>query len=235
MIYVTGDIHRKIGYIYDFYYEHKIGKKDILIILGDAGINIYNDSKDLFIKEQLSNLPFTILCIHGNHENRPENIKSYKAKMWNKGIIYYEKRFPNILFAKDGQVYNICGHKTLVIGGAYSIDRDFRILYNYPYFSDEQPSNILKEYILEMIKHDNKYDLVLTHTCPYKYIPKEMFLDGILQSKVDNTTELFLDTVEKSIKYKKWLCGHFHTNKKIDKMVFLYHDIIKIRNKISKL
>ena len=60
---------------------------------------------------------------------------------------------------------------------------------------------------------------------PYKYIPREVFLPGINQSTVDNSTEHFLDKVEKRLNYKKWYCGHYHTNKKIDKLEFLFEDI----------
>ena len=53
-----------------------------------------------------------------------------------------------------------------------------------------------------------------------------MFLEGIDQSTVDNSTELFLDEIEKTTNYKKWFCGHYHTNKKIDKIVFMF-DVIE--------
>ena len=64
-------------------------------------------------------------------------------------------------------------------------------------------------------------DVILSHTCPYKYIPREMFLSGVNQSKVDNSTEYFLDEIESKTSYDKWYCGHYHTNKKIDKIIFM--------------
>ena len=45
------------------------------------------------------------------------------------------------------------------------------------------------------------------------------------QSEVDNSTEQWLDNVEDDLDYKAWYCGHWHTNKRIDKMHFLYHDV----------
>ena len=41
-------------------------------------------------------------------------------KNWHDGVVYYEPEFPNILFAKDGEIYDFDGKKALVIGGAYS-------------------------------------------------------------------------------------------------------------------
>jgi 3-oxoacid CoA-transferase subunit A len=43
---------------------------------------------------------------------------------------------------------------------------------------------------------ENKIDVVFSHTCPAKYIPTECFLSGIDQSRVDNSTEEWLDTIE---------------------------------------
>ena len=67
------------------------------------------------------------------------------------------------------------------------------------------------------------FDIVLSHTCPFKYEPTEMFLSGIDQSTVDDSTERWLDTIEEAIEYKAWFCGHWHTDKRIDKMHFLFH------------
>lgn len=72
---------------------------------------------------------------------------------------------------------------------------------------------------------DNKVDIILSHTCPYKYLPREMFLDRIDQSTVDNSTEYFLDEIEKTTNYNFWYCGHYHTDKEIDKIIFMFHKI----------
>ena len=50
-----------------------------------------------------------------------------------------------------------------------------------------------------------------------------MFLGGIDQRTVDDSTERWLDTIEDADKYKAWFCGHWHTDKRIDKMHFLFH------------
>ena len=113
------------------YLEMEQIKEDIMIILGDAGINFSGPRLDLIKKCYLAKLPITIFSIHGNHEMRPSTIESYKEKEWNGGIVYYEEEFPNILFAKDGEIYDFNGLKTIVMGGAYSIDKDIRLTYGY--------------------------------------------------------------------------------------------------------
>lgn len=230
MIYITGDKHADFRNVLFFCYQYKTTKKDILIILGDAGINYYNNEKDYLLKDYLKSFPITLFCIHGNHEERPENIKTYKTKTFHNGIVYCEEKYPNILFAKDAEIYNFNNNKVFVIGGAYSIDKDFRLKNGYNWYPSEQPNEETKNKVKNILKSiDNKIDIILSHTCPYKYIPREMFLSGVDQSKVDNSTERFLDEIEEISDYKLWYCGHYHTNKKIDNIRFMFNDIDELK------
>lgn len=72
---------------------------------------------------------------------------------------------------------------------------------------------------------ENHIDVILSHTCPYQYVPREALLPMIDQDSVDNSTERWLDTVEEMVDYKAWFCGHWHINKRIDKMHFLFGDV----------
>ena len=230
MIYYTGDIHGKPDKIVNFALQHKLTENDIIVILGDVGCNYYGEGsvKDHNMKFQLSKLPCTIFCIHGNHENRPQNISTYKRKLWNQGYVYVEDEFPNIVFAVDGNIYDLEGKDTLVIGGAYSVDKYYRLEMGYKWFPDEQPSEEVKQEVETAIgMWGYEFDQILTHTCPMKYIPTEAFLPGIDQSKVDNSTEEWLDTIEEKCTYGRWLCGHYHIDKKIDKLTFLMNDFIE--------
>ncbi len=229
MIYITGDKHRDFKDIYDFCFKNNLSKEDVMIILGDAGINYYLDMRDDFLKYQLQKLPLTFFMIHGNHEERPENIKTYETKFFHEGLVYYERNYPNLLFARDGEIYDFNHQKVLVIGGAYSIDKDYRILNGYQWFKDEQPSEEIKKRVLNVLEKNNyQVDIILSHTCPYKYEPREVFIQGIDEDNVDKTTEMFLDEIEAKANYKKWYCGHFHTDKKIDKIEFMMNNIKKM-------
>lgn len=228
MIYITGDKHADFKEVYDFCCSNNTTLDDILIVLGDAGINYYANDNDKVLKNSLLQYPITLFCIHGNHEERPENIKTYKTKKFHEGIVYYEEEYPNILFAKDGEVYNFNNHKVLVIGGAYSIDKYFRLSNGYNWYESEQPGEEIKRKVKNTLKElDNKVDIILSHTCPYKYLPREMFIERIDQSTVDNSTEYFLDEIEDSTDYNLWYCGHYHTDKEIDKIIFMFHKIEK--------
>lgn len=225
MIYITGDTHGIFTRVEEFCKKNHTTKEDILIILGDAGINSNSARLDMYKKEYLLELPITIFAIHGNHENRPGNIPSYKEKVWNKGIVYFEEDYPHILFGKDGEVFNFEGKKCIVIGGAYSVDKYHRIITNKAWYADEQPSDEIKVYVESQLENLNwNIDIVLSHTCPICYEPKEAFLVGLDQSKVDKSTEMWLGSLEYKLNYKKWYCGHYHIEKKIDKVEFMFEN-----------
>ena len=201
---------------------------DVLIILGDVGINLSGAEKDRGLKAILSELPITLLCIYGNHEQRPESIVTYEETRWRGGVAYREPEFPNLLFAKDGEIYELNGWHCIAIGGAYSIDKHFRKR-GVNWWEDEQPSDIIKARVEARLAKENwKVDAVLSHTCPMKYVPIEGFLPGFDQLEVDNSTEIWLDTIEDRLTYERWLCGHFHMYKTIDRMLFLFNDYVEL-------
>lgn len=228
MVLYTGDTHGKIQKITNAIRNGFVTADDTIVILGDAGFNYYgNDSGDKRTKSQLNKEGVTVFCIHGNHEMRPETIPTYITKIWNGGTVYYEEKYPNILFAKDGEIFDLDGRKTIVVGGAYSVDKFYRLRNGYRWFPDEQPSEETKARVEAVLEGCNwEIDQVLTHTCPSKYIPAEAFLSCVDQSTVDNSTEEWLDTIEKRLKYGRWLCGHWHIDKKIDDFRFVMEDII---------
>ena len=141
MIYVTGDTHGDFERVAHFCVRMNTKPSDIMIILGDAGINFYGGWRDQHKKEFISALPITLFCIHGNHEQRPASIPTYSEQEWHGGTVYVEEQFPSILFAKDGEVYDLNGLQA--IGGAYSIDWILRIP-GRSWWSDEQPSPEIK-------------------------------------------------------------------------------------------
>ena len=147
MVYITGDIHGSLEPIYDLFDRFSPSENDIVVILGDVGINYTGTLQDIGMKRAMSRLRSTFFCIHGNHENRPQNIASYKEKEWNGGRVMYEDDFPSILFPIDGEIFELEGKKCIVIGGAYSVDKFYRLSRGMKWWPDEQPSPEIKEYV----------------------------------------------------------------------------------------
>lgn len=221
MAYYTGDIHGNPQPIIALCQNAHPTAKDTVAILGDVGANYHTDERDLRVKRALNCLDPAILCIHGNHEIRPANLPTYKRKPWNGGMVWYEPEYPNLLFAKDGEIFTMDGLRHMVIGGAYSVDKFYRIARCLGWWPDEQPSDEIKRYV-ERQAAIQPIDVILSHTCPYKYEPVEAFLPSINQDTVDDSTERWLDTIEESVDYAAWLCGHWHIDKRIDRLHFLF-------------
>ena len=234
MVYITGDTHGRFDRIELFCHVMQTTKADTMIILGDAGFNYYGGSRDAKVKKQANAFPIRLLCIHGNHEIRPQNLSSYKETVFCGGRVLYEPEYPDLLFAIDGEVYELDGFRCIAIGGAYSVDKFYRLEKGYGWWPDEQPSPEIKATVERKLSAlDHKVDIVLSHTCPRKYEPVETFLGFIDQSTVDKSTEDWLDEIEASTDYRKWYCGHYHTRKRIDRMQFMFedYDVLSVRKK----
>lgn len=52
MIYITGDKHGDFSEVYAFCYKNKTTRDDLMIVLGDAGINYYANEQDINVKTQ---------------------------------------------------------------------------------------------------------------------------------------------------------------------------------------
>lgn len=222
MVYFTGDIHGFPFYVKHFALKHKLARDDTIVLLGDVGANYYQNESDEAVKATLSKIKPTVLCIHGNHEMRPWLVDGYHLAEWNGGLVYAQDKYPSLLFAKDGEIYTINGLRYIAIGGAYSVDKFYRLRTGQKWFEDEQPSQEIKDYVEKQLE-SNSVDVILSHTCPFKYEPREKFLPNIDQNLVDSSTERWLDTIEEKTKYNAWYCGHWHVEKRIDKMHFLFN------------
>src|SRR5699024_11196921 len=121
MIYYTGDIHGNPREIVQFCDRHKLTEQDTLVLLGDVGANYFLNGRDAEMKQLLTQVKPTLLCIHGNHEVRPSTLPSYQTKEWNGGTVWVEETYPRLLFAADGEIFHLEGLCNLVIGGAYSV------------------------------------------------------------------------------------------------------------------
>lgn len=158
MIYITGDTHGRFERVERFCERFRTSREDVLIILGDTGINFSGGLHDRMKKE-----------------------------------------FP------------------------YSVDKMVRLMYGYGWWTDEQPSEEIKRDVERRLDELGwKVDVVLSHTTPLKYEPVEVFLSGIDQSRVDKSTEEWLNGIEDRLDYGKWYCGHYHTEKKIDRVEIMF-------------
>ena len=236
-IFITGDKHGDYSELSDKLSRLQTSKQNVVIILGDHGALYYEDHGADRKKKWLSSLPATFICIRGNHDHRPDCAAySHEFVQVNEpdyaGQFYVDKRFPNVLFTKEYGWYRFGAKRVFVIGGAFSIDKYRRVnmqergFTSYLWFSDEQLYPAERDAAQSQLAMgaDGEF-YVMSHTCPIQYIPRDAFLPGVNQSIVDNTMEIWLSEVEEGLKYAKWYCGHYHVNRKIDNICFLYGDM----------
>ena len=231
-IYLTGDKHADFEELVMQSIRYGLTDRDLLIILGDVSINYFGDYRDALNKDMLAIVPCTILCIRGNHEMRPTDPKlggKYKEITWMGDTAYVEEAYPRFIMAADGARYHINNRDYLVIGGAYSVDKPWRLENGHNWFPDEQLTEAEMAAIRDKVKnHGNREDIILAHTCPYDHRPVECFLSGVDESGVDNSMERFLQEIVDMAEYRKLYCGHWHIDKQDAKIRFLFGDIVMV-------
>lgn len=215
---VTGDTHGQVGFrleaIRDNMPDYK-PEETAVIILGDAGLNYYLNKTDQKHKKEVSTYGYTLYCVRGNHEARPGEALGMKLvnDEFVGGPVWIEEEFPLIRYFTDWGIYNIGGRKTLVIGGAYSVDKFYRLQNGWNWFKDEQ----LTEYEMSACERSAiaypHFDLILSHTCPKSLQPTDLFLGCVDQTSVDNTMEVWMDKLLIQLDWGLLLWGHYHADR----------------------
>ncbi len=241
--FITGDKHRNFDRVKEFCHNMNTKRKDVLIVLGDAGFNYYDDKRDDELKGEVSALNITLFCLHGNKENRPQNVGTYGVRSFCGGRVYYEPKYPNIYFAMDGEIYTFEGKKYMVVGGAHSVDKMRCLEEKKPFWEDEMPDEFTKAKVERvLLEENNEIFGMMTHTCPIHYLPTEMFMStrqsAVIKRKprkakskklfkpdIDRSTEEWLGDLETKLHYQVWFCGHYHIDKQLDKVYMMYHEI----------
>ena len=224
--FLTGDCHQDFSRFKNYGKEIQEDENTAVIILGDTALNWTLDEYDAQVKNSLSKrYKFHIYCLRGNHEARPQDVPDMKL-IYDEdvgGEVYMQDAWPNIRYFKDWGIYTIDGLRVAIIGGAYSVDKFYRLDRAKAagknietdwtgWFANEQLSD--EEMLQCTIDLTNQeVDMVLTHTCPICWEPTDLFLHGIDQSKVDKSMELFLEELFKCFGWKVACFGHYHADR----------------------
>ena len=241
--FATGDTH---GDFSRFYKLNSCVPEDEtwgVVILGDCGLNFWLNKRDQKNKYRICNKypRLKFFCVRGNHEARPEDIKGMK-EIFDEDVVeyvYYEPQYPNIRYLKDGETYLIGKkYKTLVVGGAYSVDKYWRLEkqaagFYGGWFANEQLSQEERDMIMGKCR-GGSWDLVLAHTCPWEWEPRDLFLNCVDQSHVDDSMERWLGELLQAIQWKVFLCGHFHSDRILASRAEMFSTGIKSLDDIMK-
>jgi len=224
-IHIIGDLHGDFTPILAAYQADYIHTDDLVICLGDVGVNFGGLEQREYYYKLVSHFPFCFFFIRGNHEQPPQSCPSADYEIiktsftlgdyyeHNTGMVYYNRKMPNAFFAMDGASYIINGDSFLTIGGANSIDKAHRKPFVSWWPNENIPASAI-EMALEPKQCFNTkdliyYDYILTHTCPYELIPFEKIPGA------DDSNERLLTAIYENVLFKHWFCGHWHVLKDV--------------------
>ncbi len=228
MIYITGDthgVHPRLAKYQLMQAQGYLKEDDYLIICGDFGYLFNDDATDNRVLDMLEQEDhYQILFIDGNHENF-KALFLYPEEQWKGGRVHRIRK--NIRHLMRGQVFDLDGTKVFTFGGAYSIDRYLRQK-DVSYWEEEIPTvEEYREALLNLEKHNNEVDLVITHTCPSEIIR----MMGHYPDRHDEELTGFLEYIMHDVlkgNFKYWCFGHWHIEKWInDKIRAVYCHTLK--------
>lgn len=210
----VGDIH---GELKDLVYNRlRLIENADVIIVGDFGVGFGGpnamDVRYKEIEKVLEEKDITIYAMRGNHDC-PE---------------YFDGKhdYARVKFLQDHKVIELGGKKIYPIGGATSVDIDFKDPRTGKSRRDENENfkrrgsrkrcwwpneSPVKEY--ENLPEE--VDIIISHTAPLNFPP---ILDLTLEHLREETKESireereYLDFILRTIRTSKWIYGHYHTS-----------------------
>lgn len=227
-IFFTGDTHGEIDInkltTKKFPVQKELTREDLVIVLGDWGGIWDGGNSDRYVQKWWKQKNFTCCWVDGNHENF-DLIEKYPVEEWNGGKI--QRIADNIIHLMRGQVYTINGKTFYVMGGAQSVDRAYRQEgvswwpQEIPNFAEEQ------EGFLNLQKHGDKVNYVLTHDGPTSVLQVIYALHyaSFYPSSVSNS----LDATAKAIQFDRWFFGHHHADISVNRYICCYQNVYEIK------
>ena len=197
------------------------------IILGDCGFLFREahkevDKNDKYLQDWFAEKNYITLCVFGNHENYEKILSLPKVDIGIGEMVY--KVSDKIYYLQRGKIYNIEEKSFLVLGGGLSIDKNERIL-GLNWWKEEMWSYTEQENLFSLLKENNKFDYIISHTAPDDFIDfLEMHLKHNLRQYRDDTV-IINNMVNGMCEYKHWYCGHYHTTITKNKFTCLYKDL----------
>ena len=117
----------------------------------------------------------------------------------------------------------------MAIGGAYSVDKYYRISHKMPWFDTEQPDDRIMNYVEQQLeKSDWKMDIILSHTVPIKAEPTWAFKARKEPITVDKGTEEWLQTIYDRLDFSEWYAGHYHVETESMGIRIMFEDFDEI-------
>lgn len=221
---VCGDIHGEFETL-AFNVVQKGMENAIVIVAGDCGFGFnklayYDDLYKRKLHKKLEKQNVLLLMVRGNHDD---------PLFFDKELIDY----PYMKTLPDYTLVHTKGHNILCVGGAVSIDRQFRLSqmdYNRIFGKKRLPLYWKDEYFrydeeqLRILEIENiKVDTVITHSAPdfcppltkgdvEHFCANDEELASDLDKERKDLTRLYEWLIENGHPLSNWFYGHFHAS-----------------------
>lgn len=210
-VFITGDTHGEmdIAKVDDFaHMAQGLSRDDYLIILGDFGF-VWADPPSPKEKRRLDWFeaqPWTTLFVDGNHENF-DLLDAMDVHEWHGGHVHAVR--PHVLHLMRGETFQIGDHSFFVVGGAHSIDAQWRKPH-VSWWEQEVPSEGERARIADAAAQVGEVDYVLTHCPPTGCYERYRKRFAGFWGPDDEYTAWLEEHVEGVVSYKRWFYGHLH-------------------------
>jgi len=214
-VFVAGDLHghydiKKLNSS-NFPEGKSLTKDDYLIQLGDFGLvfNNHRTNQEQYWLDWLQDKPWTTLFIDGNHENHPKLSLLDRVDMFGDkvGVIN-----DSVFYLRRGIVYTIANRTFFTLGGAFSIDKMYRVE-GIDWWPTEEPNyHESKRAYSNLDKVNWKVNYVLTHDAP------SWVRDVLHSHHIENSyTVRLLDDIfgKQKFEFKHHYFGHHHMDRTV--------------------
>lgn len=230
-VFLTGDTHGELdmGKVDQFAVGEgaSLTRDDYLIILGDFGL-LWSDppsENEAARLDWLEQCPWTTLVVDGNHENF-DLLDALPEETWAGGRI--QRIRPHVLHLMRGETYRFGGHSFFVVGGAHSIDKQWRTPHR-SWWPQEVPDDDERRYIAARAAEVGEVDYVLSHCPPTGQYQRYRARYAGFWGPSDEYTDWLEEHVEGVFAYKRWYFGHLHMDLPDDKPhTVLYNQVVPL-------
>lgn len=234
-VYVTGDIHggADMQKLRDWELGDSLASDDYLIIAGDFGFPWDFSTEECADIAWLESCPYTVLFVDGNHE-RFDHWAERPMELWHGGLTQRLSDTSPIRRLTRGEVFELDGSTVFTMGGATSVDKEYRIPYSSWWPQELPDERNFEEARAKLDSVGWTVDYVITHTCSTRMLSSTLYpASGWNCPSVDRLTAFF-DELEDRLDYKRWYYGHFHRDTNpAERHTVLYDCIVRLGDELQ--
>lgn len=201
---IVGDSHGDLNFMTQMIHKAMVNDIKTIIQLGDFGF-VWNDIGDLYntnakklsmLNDAAAMAGVEILFLPGNHEDW-DMLEALQGANW----MFPDTRVDtNIIYLGKVNEFMMGDVTFATVGGAYSIDRGWRVL-NESWWQQEELADDDIDYVRTLY---SPVDVLLTHDAPTW---QQLNIMPIVESHIHRQR---MNQVHDHLKPKLWLHGHYH-------------------------